>query len=587
MADLIQANSVLRETLVGDSLPFTPVAIVHNVLRETLIKEAPVLVLQVVREALVRLENDDATIRRIAEGLRQTVVMKRPAMAAPGTVHSTTTLATLRQLVAMKRVLPPVLPRSPIDVMTLRGSSVHRRVTPPAPTMHSAITTASYCEQVVLSRVRVYVPVSMVYVRNLREQAVTKLDVVPAPQMWSPLTVRTLVEQIVQSRRIATITTDVFAAALVQQAVTKNVQPAPHSPTDVSRMIQQVVQVRDVVAPGSDRRVGALVEQAVQVRDVDETAIGMVEAHALRMLTTMRRDTYPPAAAAGRHAAALNEQVVMRRDTVMTEGAAIVPSMRVLYTMFRKTPLPIDVIDPTVGRHVGALHQQSVIFRATLPPPEVKDPHRIVYQLREQVVARDLFDAPPQRPSEVIAFNLAEQVAARDIDFGPVSRLTVTSAAEAVAHKDAGPWADPFVPTSEVTAYSVFEAVAHNEFYVNPNDLLSAAQVIALSEVAAVGDNVGWIDPLMPQSAIVATSVHEAVAVGDPGWEDPRIPHSNVTVSALHENVVVHDEALSGHFLMSSIRVMMLATATVVTDPSLVGIPKRTGPRPLVSVSIS
>lgn len=586
MADLTQVNSVLRETLVGDSIPYQALTFSHNVIRETLIKEAPILVVQVIREALVRLDNDDSTQHRIVEGLRQTAVMRRPTMAAPGTVHSTTTVSVLRQLIAMKRVIPAA-PRSPIDVVTLRESAVLRRATIAAPNMYSPTNVNSLREQVVVSRVRAYVPVSMVVVGNLREQAVGKRVTVPASQMWSPLTVRTLAEQIVMSRRLAAITTDVFTASLVQQAVVKDARPAPHSPIDVRGLVEQVVQVRDVTAPGSDRRVGALAQQVVQDRDPDTTAIGMEHVAQLKLLTTMKRDTYPPAAAAGRHAASLVQQVVAHRDTIMTEGAAHVASLRVAYTMFRNTPLPIDVIDPTIGRHVASMHQQSVHQRFMPTPPEVKDPSRFVFLLREQVVHADVFDPPPARPSEVIVMSLSEQFAYRDRTWLPVSRLTVTSTAMTVAVSDSTGWSDPFVPTSEAMVFNAMEALVVGDKFVNPNDLLSAAQVMALTEVVAVADNVGWIDPTLPQSAIRVTSAHEALVVADPGWEDPRTPHSDVAVSSLFEHVAVHDDALSGHFVMSSIRVNSLVEAVVLTDPSMVGIPKRTGPRPVVSVSIS
>lgn len=604
------AISVVRETVAGQRLGRNVAADAISVIREVLIAEPPIRVVSAVRESLISLPNDPLTQARLVPGYRQAVVMVRPKMALPSTVKSPQIVPSLRQQVV--RQVEREWARSGIYAATLRMQSVVARNVLPANDMNSFATVAVFVEQVVRSRGQTYVPVSAVFVRAQRQLVVSTRVVTRAPDVRTAITVGSQRQQIVVSRKTAVVVimTEAHAATLVQQAVVEDTRPAPRSEIRARTLFHMTVQKHTVVPPGIDDRVGGLREQVMIARVptapfgvefartlVAQAIVGrpavMHESHAIVgkhvELTVMRRITYAPAFVVGRHVSSLSAQVVMKRVTIMEHGFIEVGSMRMAFTLRRIVPAPWDVIDPSIGRHAATLHMLSVHRRTTTPPAVISKESRYVFNLAQQSVLGDVFDAPPvPQPveQETLVYQVAHQVVHRDREWGPVSAVKVIELAASLVVGDNGGWIDPFLPTSDVTVFTAHQAIALGDVFPDSMMVQSAAEVAMLGQVFAVGDGT-MPDPMLPLSEIQASGVLEMAAVGDAQFADPTIPLSEVRSSLVASPVAVRDPSLSGSFGMSEIKATSVLEFLLIRDRSLVGIPLRQGPRPVVSVSMS
>jgi hypothetical protein len=609
-ADVLHAS---RDVLTGNQFGKNIYAEIASLTRETLIKEPPYRAMHASREVLQSRTNESLSVARMIKSYRQSAVQLRPAMALPSTVHSTRYVASYRELAVV-----PVTrswARSVDYAATLRMQVISHRITPGAPTVKSNDYVGVYRELVVQSRGIVYVAVSEIRITGQRQQVVQHRNTLAPNLARTTITAATLVQQFIASRAqtVVVITTEADAFTLVEQTVQASGKPAPHSPIDDAFLTEMVVQRRDVVPPNSGENVVELTQQAVRRRDLpvpphgDDIAAGLVQqtvtprdvltnrsttsVAASVELAVLHRETYAPAYAMGRHSRTLREQVVQQRldSSVKRRSPLYASVLRLTFTLGRTTPKPWDVIDPAIGRHAATLSMLSLLHRDTIPPGTISTQSRYVFNLVEQAVVGDTFPAPDYPPPvipEQDVGQVAEQAVIGDSDWGPVSAATAIQVAGQVVVGDNSGWVDATVPVSEIRAFEVFERVVVGDAFP-PADMAQAdAEVAGLVEAVALGDST-FPNSMIPQSAVQARSVAELAAVGDAQFPNPMIPASAVQSSLVGAAVAVRDPSMQGNFGMSEIAVSSVLEFALIRDPTLVGIPRRTGPRPIVTVSMS
>ncbi|TKW79826.1 MAG: hypothetical protein DI543_03155 [Bradyrhizobium icense] len=420
-------------------------------------------------------------------------------------------------------------------------------------------------------------------------------------------------QQIVQSRVYGevVIMTYAYVPQLSMMVVQADTRPAPISMSEVRTLRMLVVREHEMPPPGIDDRVTMLSQQVVQERDItppnggEQVAsvhqLAVIEdtrpvpisteiVRSMRMLTVMYRETYPPQFALGRQAASMRQQVVQERPTAPTpHSVTSVDSLRMGFVLERKVPRPIDVIDPSVGRHVFSAVMLAVQHRETEPPEQISTHSRFAFGIYGQAVVGDKFPLPPypEPTEETVITAVLEQVVQSDPDdWGPVSRITMRQAAASLAIGDADGWIDPSAPHSSIDVIGAAQSTAVGDSFPDPFAPLSDAKVDVLASVAVLGDST-MPDPALPLSEVQVMGVTEFAAVGDAIWSDPAIPLSDATVSRLTAFLAHVDPSLVGEVGGSEISAPMVVEFYVVRDPTLKGIPLRQGPRPVVSVTIS
>lgn len=608
----VRVQTVIFEKLVGDGYGYNSITNTYSVVRESLVREAPVSVFSVVRESLLSRPSEDATQAYLVPLLRQTVVAVRSVVPLPGDVRSNTDIASHRQIVVIGRAL--LVPYSLVAASTLRQHVTFERQVVPAPQMHSVTEANTLRMLVVQSRGRAYEPISMVYSAQLRSQVIQHRETTPAGDIRTPIRIGSHVQQIVQSRVHAQVVIQTYAyvPSLWQQVIAQDTRPAPISATSVSALRMMVLREHTMPAPGIDDRVGQMVQQVAQLREItaphgEDIVAGMSQQVTLarqvgpllsptivrstRMLALMRKESIPPSQFLGRHAASLVQQVTVERVTpAKTQSLTRVASMRMQFVLFRDMPLPIEVIDPSIGRHVFGLRMLTVQRRVTEPPESISTFSRFAHSVVGQVVVADAFDPPPypEPVLEISVGSLIEQAVYRDRDeWVPVTALTVKRAESALVVLDADDWVDPTMPQSAVSASGALQQLAiGGEQYPDPLAPHSDIDAVLVAAQVAVGDP-DMPDPMLPLSEVASRAVIESAATGDPEWPDPTIPLSDVSVRRVAAILALHDPLLTGVVGGSDARALTLFQVYVTRDPTLVGIPLRQGPRPVVSVTIS
>ena len=606
-----QVFSVVRQSLVGDGVGYDAKTYVYSAVRETLIRESPISVFSVVRESIVSRPTEDSSQAYMVASFSHTVLMVRPAMPDPSTVRSITEVASYRQAVLIGRAVKP--PFSDISAAGVRAQVLLDRVVLPAPQVFSLLNTGTLRMLIVQSRTRAYEPISMVYGAQLRSMVVAHRDTTPAGEVRTPITVKGHVQQIVQSRVHGEVVIQTYAYVpqfsmmVVQQdtrpapismmeartlrmlVVREHVMPPPGIDDRVAQIMQQVVREREITPPRGEDQVAQLSQLAV-VEDTRPAPISMSTARSMRMLTVMRKDTYPPQFALGRQTAALQQQVVQERAlTANPHSVTSVGSLRMAFVLAREVPRPIDVIDPSVGRHVFSLAMLTVQHRATEPPEQISTYSRFVFSLAGQVVVGDKFPLPPypEPTEETLLTSVLQQVVQSDPDdWAPVSAVTMRQAVGSLVIGDAEGWIDATLPQSDAELAGITESVAVGDSFPDPFAPLSDAHVDVLASAVVVGDST-MPDPMLPLSEIAARQVVESAALGDAEWPDPAVPLSDASVKRLTSFLAVHDPSLTGEFGGSDVSALSVVEFFVMRDSTMKGIPLRQGPRPVVSVTIS
>jgi hypothetical protein len=253
-------------------------------------------------------------------------------------------------------------------------------------------------------------------------------------------------------------------------------------------------------------------------------------------------------------------------------------------------PKPWDVIDPSIGRHAASLSMLAVQRIVTIPPQTISKQSRYVFQVAAQVALGDTFpapDYPPPEPSSTSVFQVGQQVVHADRgEWGPVSAATVRTVGSMLALGDADGWVDAMIPQSDVTAFSVTQALAIGDVFPDMSLVQSDAEVAAVFNAVVLGDST-MPDPMLPLSEIQTATVAEIAVLGDAAFPDPAIPLSDVRLRHLAAFTALRDPALTGTFSMSEIEMASVVEFYITLDAGLVGIPLRTGPRPVISVSMS
>lgn len=599
-----------RDILSGDGFGMTWFSGGAVVVREALIQEPPFKMAGAMREVLVSMENEPLTIGRQVASFAQSVMMLRPAMALPPTVHSMIDVPTLREQAVQK--VERSWARSTDFAGSLVMLSTHRRLSSPPALTWSLPNVWTLRQLVVRSRDKLYVPVSEVRIAAEQQSVVQRRDFTPGNTVRSMTMVGKLVQQWIASRarQVVIITTEAHVGQHVEQVVQQNARPAPRSDIDMATAVQMIVQKHTVVPPGIDDRVGQLNEQVVIPREptppfgevlsyqVRSQALMQRDAEMHRSITyvsggvsmaVMHRDTIAPAYALGRHTAAQVQQVLIERDVVFEQSYRIVGGMQLAFVLGRDVPAPWDVIDPAIGRHAFSLSHLVVQRRDTEPPTSIME-SRWVHGLYGQVVIGDKFPAPDYPPPvlpETVMIQAAEVVVVPDVDeWAPVSSADARQVGQALVIGDADGWIDATIPQSAVQMAEIVQAVAlGDEGFPNSMVPQSDAVVPVVASHFAHGDQ--FPDPALPQSEIETSQVIEFAALGDRELPDPRIPTSDAIVRRVGAITVLPDPALTGRFDGSEIRQQSVVEFLVLRDRSLVGIPLRAGPRPIVSVSMT
>lgn len=611
-----EVQSVVREVLMGEGAGVDqhPV-LIQSVVREVLMTDPPARVQTVWREVLAQIDNEPLTIGRLIVSYDQRVIMRRPTMPLPSTIRSAAEIPALREIAVQAR--NGYWPHSFQYSGSLAQQTLQRRLTMRAFDVRSTDRVNGYGQQVVMSRNKVYVQVSELRISHQAQQAIQRRSFTAAPQVRTAISATRLAQQFIASRAqsVIVITTYAYAESLAQQTVQATGRPAPHSPEDVRSLVHMTVQKHNVAPLSIDDRVTSVAQQSVAKRvptapfsgeyaagvrqqvvvhysfttpRSTEYATGQVQ------LAVLHRDTYAPAYAMGRHTAGLVQQIAVHRDQPVPSPRSplFASSLGVSYMLHRDAPHPLDVIDPSIGRHASALASMAVLHRATISPGTVASQSRYVFNVFKQIAIGDSsFPPPPPKPDldhETDVYLVNEQVIAQDLgQWSAVTAVTTRQVFATTTLGDTAGWVDAHIPQSEVEAGGVIEAlVVGDTAFPDSMAVQSDALVAAIGGMVTVGDQT-FPDAMIPQSEVEARSVIEIAALGDAQFTDPRIPASEIHSSLVGAILTLGDASMFGNFGMSVISTTNVAAFVVVQDPSLVGIPLRQGPRPIVSVSMS
>ena len=607
-ADTINFNA---DTIVGNRLGRNVACDMASVIHETLIQIFPVSASVFFTETLVSLPDDPikpgAQVFRLAEEVFQ----QRDPLPHPSTVWSWTHVCTYREQVTSHRDLPAAWPRSPIEARTLRAQAVLAR-TGAAP--HSSIAAKTLRAMVVASRDAVYIPASGVYAGTLRELLATQRVTVPPSATRSPLRANTAVELVVLSKSarepdptnvqvqtaVATVlaqrpalwTVDQYVGMQRQLTVQYRMPPAARGDNQVAWQNMLALQARVPEPPHGPNEVAQQAQAAIQARDpgypISATSVGVLAA-----LTALRRVLPRPGDVGGWYAGEFVQTAVAIRNVLLPWQVTDVQVAqgRITYTMGRTVKPPIDVLDPTVGRHMFSLHQKIVSWRPTVTPEEKMRQQRNLFSLAMWVTLPDAsFPPPPTEPeiAEGAVLLVAQQVLLPDDTWPwePTSSVTVPAVQQHVAVADLADWIDPTTPGSDAAVLLAAEAVAaaDPDGWIDPQTAASDAYLLQVSEQVAAVD-ASFPPTTVPLSEVDLLLAAEALAIGDDSFPDGTQPQSAVDLVAVVNPLVSQDHGMIGRLPVSQQQVLAVMATVVVPDPSLGRIPARPrGPRPSVSI---
>lgn len=635
-----EVGQVNAEALVGKQYGRDIAADVRYVTTDVLLRIYPVTVIAAVSEALVSLPDDatrpGAQVYRTAEEVAQA----RDPMPHPALVRSWVDVPSYGQLVTSYRKLPSDWARSPTAASSVHLMSIQTtlRGAPHSPISALALSTMS-----VVSRGKVYVPASGVFTRTVRTLALSARIGLPLPAevrsytrvanafilatggrsaLPQPgdvlsytraanafaLTVLSRRESgpgvtdeqvqglfaLATQQRTARIPVEQYAGKVAQLAVALRVPLAPRSAGQVAKATTLALQQRVPEEPRSPAAVAGFA-QLTTVARAGSKQLSPALVGALGMIATVRRlATHPDDVGAWGSAACVQSVLAIRNvfsPSRMTDVR--VSSAKIAYTMGRTVKAPIDVIDPTVGRHAYNLHQLSVQYLATETPDERMRKQRNVFNLAQLTVASDgSFPAPPTKPEASICevAIVAQHVVVPESLWlwEPTSKIDVAALTQPVVMGDVADWIDPYVPASAavLTNAAALVVAADPDGWLDPAAAASDAQLDMLVEGVVVGDAT-FPDTTLPLSDLELHRLTQHVAMRDESFPIGTRPLSTVDVFVVARVVVARDNSLVGRLATSQTLLVSAAEVVVVPDPSLNGIPSRPrGPRPSVSIAM-
>lgn len=600
--------SVTRETLTGDGFAVPWQLGLASVVREVLIMEPPFKVVVSTREVLISLPLDNLTVHNVITSNQQ-LVLQRRITAPPPTVKSYRYLSSYHEVATEKRTF--IQPRSGEWLVTLRSVLAQKRVVPLAPAVRSTITSYGFKQLVVRSRGQVYVPKSGAYLATYRAMAVQHRVTKDPATVRTAITVVTDRMLVLISRRTVVSLVDIFVGSVRTIAAQQRSAPAPISAESVAGLSEQVVQGRDILgilhsnidvpvlremalqerpapAPHSATRVPAMRQVIAQHRTLGPQVETDRIVASEKQIVVQHREVSLPGATSQWRTYGYRELAAQRRVMVNARSSIRVGSLRVRFIIGRITPRPIDVIDPSVGRHVAKLTMIGAQHRVTDPPESIGRVARFSFSAVEQAVLGDVFESPAIVRSEASARLVLEQVVLGD---------TFDSAG---------------MPYSDITGNLVLEQVAiSDDSFVDPRPPISPADVLQVVLVPLVGDE--FPDPALPASDVFAARITQRPVISDV-FPDPALPASSVDARAVIEFAALGDTTLPDPSLpVSEVRTQLVATLcalgdafpdplvalsvaqlsgvtefAVLRDPTLLRIPLRTNRRrPVITVSIT
>lgn len=605
---------VVSERLVGDRYAKPIYNETFAVCVEMLIAASPYSLTTVCGELLVDDPNAPTSVSHMLRQQTQTVLTKSKPWPDPSTVWSWTHVHGIAQqaLASNKQAWP----LSPSSVHGVREQTVQRRVFPPLAEMISASPVRGYRQIAVVSKSMKVVAISAVFTKGVRTQAVTARVTDRPDTLQGSIMVKGVSTLAIRTRGAMPFAVDVHAARLRQFAMTAREPTAPISPNSVKVVAQQVV-IRKVMEKVADGR-AAMLKQTAITRAANQGAprspeyakqtvqqvvaqsnalkpISYNEVERVRSQVIARRWAPMPGFLLGWRIPAVKQYAVVEVDRGRNWSPVLVASSHKVFITQRETVAPIDVIDPSVGRHAKSLVRTAALSRKTMSPVEVVKQSRFVSNVVEVYVLSEPPDSLPPPPTEEpkppldsTVFLVGQAAVVGDhAGWSAVSALRIQLSGEAVVLGDElYPWVDPRVPRSHIDAGLVYQPVAVGDEFIPSWVAQSSAEAALVAEQVALGDDsLPGTDVARSDAELLALA--EQVALEDGAFPSTDVALSDAIVTRVALTPVYGDHGLRT-LPVSPTTAYNLVELLIMADPMLMRMSRRrAGARPVVSVTLS
>lgn len=577
--------AVSRDALVGDLLGRDVFANAIHSIRETLISEAGFHGYHAVRESLVSIIESVETQHYVGMAIESAA--QRKVLQIPSTGVSPVFVGVNVQLTIQDKPLAVLTSSTYYGELSLEAAL--KRTMTAAGDIRSSINVPQTTSMAVLLRELPTGYVSPEMVQTVREMAVRDTTM---PVHIGIVQVGKYVEQVIRKVIIGFPITGWAFAAARQQAVRSVVILNQLGPALVGSTYTEVARASVNPKPVSNLIVGKMLLQSAigrtPVPPVSPISVGKV----LNLSAVMREVDDPSLMGAG-YLGSLRQQLALGRDLGIWISNTRVGKVSVEYAQRRTTIPPIDVIDPSVGRHYGSIARLSTHRRATeppgppayivqygehrnlttqgrvtVPPVDVIDPTvGVMFGSEAQlaVIARTAAGAEPR-----LVMTLGGVVTLGDSLFQDPTAVLSYSLVTAVGSDTIlgdTTFGDPAATVSPVNSFAVGSVVSLGDGeFIDPTIPHSLAAVNQFGQVAVVIDP-GFIDPSIPQSVARTSQVGQVTAVGDGEWVDPTVPQSFAAVNQFGWYVVLGDSLLPDPIIpQSDVRTSQVAQVSALGD---------------------
>ncbi len=555
----VKDDVVTREVLSGESIGLDLMPQFGVVYREIIGRDSSFKFTNDVREIIGSAPDEFVSVARMVPQMRQLVGQVVSRQATP-TVWSMTTVPVYRMLVAQRgHVLRPISEESVKTARQLIGVQAAR---PAPPNVFSILRMPTLRQQVAVSRLIPYTPVSGNFTYTMREQVAMHkvVKAVNDPTIRSSESAITVRELVALSKRVGyqLRALQVFELVARQRIVTFS------APTTVYTDVQEVAQRR--AFPAAQR------SPLYAVTDMQQVAQHRVSAGIVRSFTTVV--TYSGMVAQRRPALANHstttvagdlQQIAQHRDAAdpgEAFGSDIVAVLK-HQTAQHRVPSPL----PYTGESVKTVSLLAAQHRETAPPNATSDwrvmvNQTLVAQMRAASVVRSTTTVKTQR----VQYALGADYPPPDEVMGPETGAQVKQHWQQSAQFRVTESPHAVVLLSRFV-YSLGQRPVVTDTFPDKNDGYTHAQVSSLTQQVVTTDTMP--DPALAFSDVTASSVTSPVVLQDEPWPDPALAFSEAVVTALHETVVLGDTLDDPTLPISEVRAYTVGQFAVVGDDSL------------------
>ena len=456
-----------------------------------------------------------------AQTTAQVIAVSTPSGDTP---RSTETLHAVRQLVAVKRIIP--------SNWFAQGSAQLAASKASADFPMSAASYASSHQLAVVAAMSPP-PMSQSRVAAQRQLVATKLDL---SLRKSENHVAELVQLVANSVSLIPLQSLTRVSNMVSIVASAGDSTFPISQNIVRQFTRNIAAKKIVPATQRSHSIFAAmrVQYAIALPDlpIHETIRYTASLH---RLSASHRDVPPPAANVGQYAATMHIMSVGVRDTlppIVVEAYLYTNSFTQISASRRNVAPPDDVVDQTVGRHAASFSSIIATHRATVSPGEYEQ-SRFVMSLGVAVMVADSeFEPLPPNPpitADVDVPVVFSAALVADKAFGVAIEAMANQVVANAAMYDESLTFDAATPTATLTVPLLLaRAVIGDDSFIDPYLVHADAEVgwlVARSVIAQPE----FPDPSVPQSRVEVGGVAKAVAVSGTGeWPDPTIPISEM-----------------------------------------------------------